>query len=130
MVANQNRGPSCWWSRLALLLDPGFAVLPTPKVKEDPLKFRDSKKYVDRLKESRVKTGAEDAVTVATNGINRLKLEVPADAEMVIEGYIDPSEPLVTEGPSGDHTGYYSEADLYPRVHVTAVTMRSMCGCC
>lgn len=51
-------------------------------------------------------------------------LEVPADAEMVIEGYIDPSEPLVTEGPFGDHTGYYSEADLYPRVHVTAVTMR------
>jgi 4-hydroxy-3-polyprenylbenzoate decarboxylase len=52
-------------------------------------------------------------------------LEVPADAEIVIEGYIDPSEPLVTEGPFGDHTGYYSEADLYPRVHVTAVTMRS-----
>lgn len=51
-------------------------------------------------------------------------LEVPADAEIVIEGYIDPAEPLVTEGPFGDHTGYYSEADLYPRVHVTAVTMR------
>ena len=51
-------------------------------------------------------------------------LEVPADAEFVIEGYIDPSEPLVTEGPFGDHTGFYSEADLYPQVHVTAVTMR------
>ncbi|MBI1808551.1 MAG: menaquinone biosynthesis decarboxylase [Gemmatimonadetes bacterium] len=51
-------------------------------------------------------------------------LEVPADAEFVIEGYIDPSEPLVVEGPFGDHTGYYSEADLYPKVHVTAVTMR------
>ncbi len=51
-------------------------------------------------------------------------LEVPADAEFVIEGYIDPSEPLVTEGPFGDHTGFYSEADLYPLVHVTAVTMR------
>jgi len=51
-------------------------------------------------------------------------LEVPADAEIVIEGYIDPSEELVVEGPFGDHTGYYSEADLYPRVHVTAVTMR------
>ncbi len=51
-------------------------------------------------------------------------LEVPADAEIVIEGYIDPAEALVTEGPFGDHTGYYSEADLYPRVHVTAVTMR------
>jgi 4-hydroxy-3-polyprenylbenzoate decarboxylase len=52
-------------------------------------------------------------------------LEVPAESEFVIEGYIDPSEPLVTEGPFGDHTGYYSLADLYPRVHVTALTMRS-----
>ncbi len=51
-------------------------------------------------------------------------LEVPADAEFVIEGYIDPAEALVVEGPFGDHTGYYSEADLYPRVHVTAITMR------
>ena len=51
-------------------------------------------------------------------------LEVPAEAETVIEGYIDPAEPLVTEGPFGDHTGFYSLADLYPRVHVTAVTMR------
>ena len=51
-------------------------------------------------------------------------LEVPADAEFVIEGYIDPAEPLVTEGPFGDHTGFYSEADLYPQVHVTAITMR------
>lgn len=51
-------------------------------------------------------------------------LEVPADADFVIEGYIDPSDPLVTEGPFGDHTGFYSEADLYPKVHVTAVTMR------
>jgi 4-hydroxy-3-polyprenylbenzoate decarboxylase len=51
-------------------------------------------------------------------------LEVPSDAELVIEGYIDPREDLVVEGPFGDHTGYYSEADWYPRVHVTAVTMR------
>jgi 4-hydroxy-3-polyprenylbenzoate decarboxylase len=51
-------------------------------------------------------------------------LEVPADAEFVIEGFIDPGEALVTEGPFGDHTGFYSEADLYPLVHVTAVTMR------
>ncbi|WP_396207878.1 menaquinone biosynthesis decarboxylase [Gemmatimonas sp.] len=51
-------------------------------------------------------------------------LEVPADAEFVIEGYIDPAEELIVEGPFGDHTGFYSEADLYPRVHVTAVTMR------
>lgn len=51
-------------------------------------------------------------------------LEVPADAEIVVEGYIDPAEPLVMEGPFGDHTGFYSLADLYPRVHVTAVTHR------
>jgi 4-hydroxy-3-polyprenylbenzoate decarboxylase len=51
-------------------------------------------------------------------------LEVPAEAEIVIEGYIDPAEPLVIEGPFGDHTGFYSLADRYPRVHVTAVTHR------
>ena len=51
-------------------------------------------------------------------------LDVPAEAEFVIEGEIDPSEPLVTEGPFGDHTGFYSEADLYPRVQIKAITMR------
>lgn len=51
-------------------------------------------------------------------------LDVPAEAEIVIEGYVDPAEPLVLEGPFGDHTGFYSLADYYPRVHVTAVTMR------
>jgi 4-hydroxy-3-polyprenylbenzoate decarboxylase len=52
-------------------------------------------------------------------------LEVPAEAEFVIEGYVDPREPLVTEGPFGDHTGFYSLADLYPKVHVTALTRRT-----
>jgi 4-hydroxy-3-polyprenylbenzoate decarboxylase len=51
-------------------------------------------------------------------------LEVPAEAEIVIEGHIDPAEELVMEGPFGDHTGFYSLADRYPRVHVGAVTMR------
>lgn len=51
-------------------------------------------------------------------------LEVPAEAEIVIEGFIDPAEELVVEGPFGDHTGFYSLADKYPRVHVTAITMR------
>jgi len=51
-------------------------------------------------------------------------LEVPAEAEIVIEGYIDPREDLVLEGPFGDHTGFYSLADYYPKVHVTAVTLR------
>ena len=51
-------------------------------------------------------------------------LEVPADADVVLEGYIDPTEPLRTEGPFGDHTGYYSTADLYPAFHLTAITHR------
>ncbi|HEX7023551.1 MAG TPA: menaquinone biosynthesis decarboxylase [Gemmatimonadales bacterium] len=51
-------------------------------------------------------------------------LDVPAEAEIVLEGYIDPSEELVLEGPFGDPTGFYSLADYSPKVHVTAVTMR------
>ena len=51
-------------------------------------------------------------------------LEVPADADFVIEGYIDSNEPLVKEGPFGDHTGFYSLDDLYPLLHVTAITHR------
>jgi 4-hydroxy-3-polyprenylbenzoate decarboxylase len=48
-------------------------------------------------------------------------LEVPADSEIVIEGYVNPRE-LRREGPFGDHTGYYSLADDYPVLHVTAIT--------
>lgn len=51
-------------------------------------------------------------------------VQVPADADFVIEGYVDPSEELIWEGPFGDHTGYYSLADYYPRFHVTAITHR------
>ncbi len=51
-------------------------------------------------------------------------IQVPAHAEIIIEGYIDLSEPLVEEGPFGDHTGFYSLADLYPKFHVTALTHR------
>jgi 4-hydroxy-3-polyprenylbenzoate decarboxylase len=49
-------------------------------------------------------------------------LEVPSDADFVIEGYIDPNEELIWEGPFGDHTGFYSLADWYPRFHVTCIT--------
>jgi 4-hydroxy-3-polyprenylbenzoate decarboxylase len=49
-------------------------------------------------------------------------LEVPEDADIVIEGYVDPSEDLVWEGPFGDHTGYYSLPDYYPSFHVTCIT--------
>ena len=44
------------------------------------------------------------------------------DADIVLEGYIDPSEQPVWEGPFGDHTGFYSLADWYPRFHVTCIT--------
>jgi len=47
---------------------------------------------------------------------------VPEDADIVIEGYVDPSEPLVSEGPFGDHTGFYSLSDMYPKFHVTCIT--------
>jgi len=50
-------------------------------------------------------------------------LEVPAHAEFVLEGYVDLAESRV-EGPFGDHTGYYSLADHYPVLHVTALTHR------
>ncbi len=47
---------------------------------------------------------------------------IPSDADIVIEGYVDPSEEPVSEGPFGDHTGFYSLAGLYPRFHVTCIT--------
>lgn len=51
-------------------------------------------------------------------------LDVPANAEIVLEGYVDPQEPWREEGPFGDHTGFYTLTDLYPAFHVTAITMR------
>ncbi|PWU17135.1 MAG: menaquinone biosynthesis decarboxylase [Verrucomicrobia bacterium] len=51
-------------------------------------------------------------------------LEVPADADFVLEGYVDPKEPLREEGPFGDHTGYYSLPEPYPVFHLTAITHR------
>jgi len=51
-------------------------------------------------------------------------LEVPANADFVIEGYIDPTEPLRDEGPFGDHTGYYTLPEPYPVFHITAITHR------
>ena len=52
-----------------------------------------------------------------------IDLEVPANAEIIIEGYVDPTETLM-EGPFGDHTGFYSLADRYPAFNVTAITHR------
>jgi len=50
-----------------------------------------------------------------------VNLEVPADAEIVIEGYVDPEERRI-EGPFGDHTGYYSLAGEYPVFHINCIT--------
>ncbi|MCL4285123.1 MAG: UbiD family decarboxylase [Fimbriimonadaceae bacterium] len=52
-----------------------------------------------------------------------IDMKVPADAEIVLEGYVDPSERRL-EGPFGDHTGYYSLAGMFPVFHCTCVTMR------
>ncbi|MEN9683964.1 MAG: hypothetical protein RLZZ427_1715, partial [Pseudomonadota bacterium] len=60
-------------ARFAQLLDAGFTVLPTPKVKEDPLKFRDSKKYPDRLKAARAANPHPDALTNALGAIDGQK---------------------------------------------------------
>ncbi|MFO7867664.1 MAG: menaquinone biosynthesis decarboxylase [Bacteroidales bacterium] len=49
---------------------------------------------------------------------------VPEDADFIIEGYIDPNEEKVIEGPFGDHTGFYSLPDYYPQFHVTCITHR------
>jgi len=49
-------------------------------------------------------------------------IEVPIDVDIVIEGYIDPQEDNILEGPFGDHTGFYSLADYYPKFHVTCIT--------
>ncbi|MER3499235.1 MAG: menaquinone biosynthesis decarboxylase [Chitinophagaceae bacterium] len=54
--------------------------------------------------------------------ITQPEIEVPADADFVIEGYVDPNDELIWEGPFGDHTGYYSLPDWYPRFHITAIT--------
>lgn len=54
--------------------------------------------------------------------ITQPEIEVPADADFIIEGYVDPNDELIWEGPFGDHTGYYSLPDWYPKFHITAIT--------
>lgn len=51
-------------------------------------------------------------------------VQVPAEADIIIEGYLDPHEEYILEGPFGDHTGYYSLADYYPKFHITCITHR------
>ncbi len=57
-------------ARLSQLLDEGYALLPAPQVREDPLKFRDSKKYTDRLKQARADNPHDDAFTAALGTID------------------------------------------------------------
>jgi 4-hydroxy-3-polyprenylbenzoate decarboxylase len=54
--------------------------------------------------------------------ITQPEIEVPADADFIIEGYVEPGDELIWEGPFGDHTGYYSLPDWYPRFHITCIT--------
>ena len=51
-------------------------------------------------------------------------LEVPADCDFVLEGYVEPEEKLDLEGPFGDHTGYYTPPEPYPKFHVERITHR------
>jgi 4-hydroxy-3-polyprenylbenzoate decarboxylase len=62
---------------------------------------------------------------VTTVKCKTVELEIPAEADFVLEGYVDPQEELVDEGPFGDHTGYYTPIDRFPRLHVTAITHRA-----
>lgn len=52
------------------------------------------------------------------------ELRIPSDCDFVIEGYVDPTEEKAVEGDFGDHTGFYSLKEMYPRFHVTCVTHR------
>ena len=54
-----------------------------------------------------------------------ISLEYPADAEIVIEGVVEPEDPLVDEGPFGDHTGFYTPKEKYPFMRVKALCFRS-----
>jgi len=56
--------------RLSLILDEGFDMLDQPEVEEDPLKFKDTKKYTDRLKQARAKNPHADAFSVGSGTIN------------------------------------------------------------
>jgi 4-hydroxy-3-polyprenylbenzoate decarboxylase len=64
-----------------------------------------------------------DSRTQVTQSVSN-DLQVPAHAEMILEGYIEPGE-MAPEGPYGDHTGYYNEVDEFPVFTVTHITHRN-----
>jgi 4-hydroxy-3-polyprenylbenzoate decarboxylase len=76
-------------------------------------------KHIDELMFAGFLRG--DAVDVV-KGVT-VDLEVPANAEIVLEGYVEQGD-LAEEGPFGDHTGYYTAAEPFPVFHITAITMR------
>jgi 4-hydroxy-3-polyprenylbenzoate decarboxylase len=76
-------------------------------------------KHIDELMFAGFLRG-EAVEVVAGVGV---ELEVPANAEIVLEGYVERDE-LVEEGPFGDHTGFYTPPEPFPVFHVTAMTMR------
>ena len=63
-------------TRLTQIFDPGYELLPAPEVREDPLKFRDTKKYVDRLKAARAANAHPDAFTAALGTIEGVRAVV------------------------------------------------------
>jgi 4-hydroxy-3-polyprenylbenzoate decarboxylase len=76
-------------------------------------------KHVDELMLAGFLTGEPvELVRCQTVG-----LEVPANAEIVLEGYVEQGD-LAPEGPFGDHTGYYTDVEPFPVFHITAMTMR------
>jgi len=60
--------------RFEMLLDPGYTILPPPQVKEDPLKFRDTKRYTDRIRAARAATGESDALINARGTIENRRI--------------------------------------------------------
>lgn len=64
--------------RINNLLDPGYTILNHPEAPQDPLKFKDSKKYTERLKEARAKTHQRDAITVASGKMNGVGVVIAA----------------------------------------------------
>ena len=76
-------------------------------------------KHIDELMFAGfLRGGSVDVVKGVT-----VDLEVPANAEIVLEGYVEKGD-LADEGPFGDHTGYYTAAEPFPVFHITALTMR------
>jgi acetyl-CoA carboxylase carboxyl transferase subunit beta len=73
-------------TRLSMLLDEGYELLPEPEVREDPLKFRDSKRYTDRLKQARAKNPHQDAFTAAFGAIEGRRAVVGVQDFMFMGG--------------------------------------------